>query len=406
MRSVRPLLSERGDVVIVARAAHRRKAGRPSNIVGRPNKRMNPTRGQQPSHGRCARSRVIRGVRHSLRVLEMQTEKEQEQKQELEPSFPSWAFSTVSRLRKLVGVGAILAAAVSIRNLEPHTWAGKSLADLQHLIETHASDRANLAFIQAAACFFLALLTPKPSLSILERRKNIDQDKLLTAGKACGRILILVMAIYYAWSVYYLITGLSLLQPQTRIDEATSVSLNTLPSLLLFWLYIELAELTVDVPVQRKVRRRKPVSTETISSGNAAFHRVFSVAVFALIITPVWYACGKGKDDTIFAFNVISSCLNGVALALVVGRLGSKVIDPGSITLGMLYFYAVIQATAPTFPHNVVGHLLATTVALPLKVLLWLVFVWAFTTGIISEYVYDIRVLLTRERINERLEAE
>jgi hypothetical protein len=49
-----------------------------------------------------------------------------------------------------------------------------------------------------------------------------------------------------------------------------------------------------------------------------------------------------------------------------------------STLLGLLYFYAVIQPMAAAFPDNPAVHLLATTVALPLKVLLWLVCVWAF----------------------------
>lgn len=314
--------------------------------------------------------------------------------------------STVARLRKAVGIGVVLAAAISVKNLEPHTWLSKSLPELNVLIENHSSDRAYLAFTQAVACFLLALLTPKPSLFTLQHRKNINQDKLSTAEKACRRIQILVMAIFYAWALYYLITGLSLQNPRTLFDDAISISLNTLPSLLLFWLYIELAEFTVDVPDREKRKRKKFTSVEIKSSNYAAFDRLLSIAVFALIVVPVWYAYGKGKEGTIFVFNVISSCLNGVALALVVGRLSSKYINPGSITLGLLYFYAVIQTTAPTFSVNVVGHLLATTVALPLKVLFWLVVIWAFTTGIISEYVYDIRVLLTRDRRRESLEVE
>jgi hypothetical protein len=83
--------------------------------------------------------------------------------------------------------------------------------------------------------------------------------------------------------------------------------------------------------------------------------------------------------------------------------LGSKIIDPGSLTLGLLYFYAVIQPTAATFHASPTAHLFATTVALPLKVLLWLVFVWAFTTGVLSEYVHEIRVLLIRERISRNV---
>lgn len=342
----------------------------------------------------------------------MQTEPEQEQSlPEQEQSFPSWAFSTMQKLRKAVGIGAVLAAAFSIKDLRPQAWLGQSLEALSHDIASKPQARINLAFIQAAACFLLALLTPKPSLSRLKRRKNIDPSEFSTAIKACNRIHLFVVATYLAWSVYYLVTGLSLIgqvpdQGVTLFDRTVFVNLNTLPSLLLFWLYIELAEFTVDTPSQGKTKRRKFIFIETTSSVAAAFHRVLSLGVFTLIIAPVWYAYGSNQKGTIIVLEVISSCLNGVALALVVGRLGSKYIDPGSLTLGLLYFYAVIQPTAATFPNEVIGHLLATTVALPLKVLLWLVVVWAFTTGILSEYVRSIRVLLIRERKGELLESE
>jgi hypothetical protein len=176
--------------------------------------------------------------------------------------------------------------------------------------------------------------------------------------------------------------------------------LNTLPSLLLFWLYIELAEFTVDEPSQSKARRRKPI--EAKQGFSAGFYHVVSLGVLALILVPLWYGYGSKQEGIIAACDIASSCLNGVSLALVVGRLGSKYIDPGSITLGLLYFYAVIQTTAVTFSHEAAGQLLATTVALPLKVLLWLVIVWVFTTGIISEYVHDLRVLLIREYASAR----
>jgi hypothetical protein len=316
-------------------------------------------------------------------------------------SFPSWAFSTVSRLRKAVGIGAVLAAAVSIRNLQPQTWTSqKSLGDLNQFLQQLGPQRSQLAFIQAAACLLLAVLVPKPSLSVLERRKDVDPTRLLTARKAGRRIHNLVMAVYFAWSIYYLVTGISLREPQTLFDRAVSVTLNTLPSLMLFWLYIELAEFTIDEPIPTRAPKRKPI--DNTPSVDAAFYRMVSLGVFALVIVPVWYAFGKNKGGTIAVFDIASSCLNGVALALVVGRLGSKLIDPGSITLGLLYFYAVIQTTAATFSNDAIGQVLATTIALPLKVLLWLVIVWALTTGIISEYVHDLRVLLIREHPSER----
>ena len=327
---------------------------------------------------------------------------------EFEERFSSWAFSTMQKLRKTVGIGFVIIAAVSVKSLEPGRWADETRAGLQALFNGHATERANLAFLQAAACFILALLTPKASINKLTRRKDVNKSELKTAEKAGKRIHLLVEATYLSWSLYYLITGLSIRSSTDLFDRAFTITFNTLPSLLLFWLYIELAEFTVEEEIPNKTNRKKGVDevSKTGLVSAAAFHRVLSIGVFALIIAPIWYALGKHNESTITVFDGIASCMNGVALALVVGRLGSKNIDPGSLTLGLLYFYAVIQPTAASFHDNVGVHLLATTVALPLKVLLWLVFVWAFTTGIISEYVHDIRVLLARQHTAEREELE
>jgi len=357
---------------------------------------------------------------------------------ELEESFAYWAVSTVQRLRRAVGFGFIILTAISITT---HLWlnrAGeKSLS---------SKAQAGLAFIQATACFLLALLTPKASIYALARNKSVNKSELVTAQIACKRIQIFVVATYLAWSLYYVITGLSLyyLKPGTSgaleltlFDRAFLVTFNTLPSILLFWLYIELAEFTVDEPypsrVERKTKTRKvkdPVpggratfhrvftlrifgltidigkATKPIPNSNAAFAWVVSIGVFALTIVPLWYAAGSENESIIKFLDGFASCLNGVAIALVVGRLGSKNIDPGALTLGLLYFYAVIQPTAASFYNDRNVQLLATTIALPLKALLWLVFVWAFTTGILAEYVHDIRVLLTGQHKNTQVEMQ
>ncbi|MBC8028505.1 MAG: hypothetical protein H7Z16_00170 [Pyrinomonadaceae bacterium] len=325
--------------------------------------------------------------------------------------FASWAFSTARLLRKAVGVGFVLAAAISIRHLKLEEWSTLQPGNsMKAFFDQLAPQRANLAFIQAAACLLLALMLPRASTVTLAHRKGVSSLDRETAQKASQRIHSFVLATYLAWSLYYLITGLSLTLDQSHFDQAISVTLNTVPSLLLFWLYIELAELTIDDPTPseagRKTEKDKAVMPAT---GGNVYYRVVSVGVFALVVVPVWYASSQNNPNDPNAafirniFDVFSSCLNGVALALVVGRLGSKIIDPGSITLGLLYFYAVIQPTAAAFHDNPVAHLLATTVALPLKVLLWLVFVWAFTTGILAEYVHEIRILLIREQTSRQV---
>jgi hypothetical protein len=413
-------------------------------------------------------------------------------------SFAYWAFSTMLDLRKAIGISILLTAAFSITGLEPRKWFDYSPDGLENFLKVDkAPARAWLALIQAGACLLLALLTPRHKIPEHEDRKDVDQPanagksqsraavesqeskspdgKTLEAQKtekvqtnvarrlswlwfrsrsrkddfakarpssetaiaACRRIQLLVTAVYLAWSLYYLITGLTLVLPKSELDQAISVTLNTVPSVLLFWLYLELAEVTVDEPNSNGAEMRtgggqtpaptkdstappsgdSTTSITTVPSIPIAFYRVISLGVFALITVPVWVA--SGRDDAIAAvsreeatasfirnsFDMISSCLNGVSLALVVGRLGSKIFGLGSITLGLLYFYAIIQPTAPTFHNQATAQVLATTVALPLKALLWLVFVWAYTTGTLAEYVSEIRVLVTRGYVREQAES-
>lgn len=83
-------------------------------------------------------------------------------------------------------------------------------------------------------------------------------------------------------------------------------------------------------------------------------------------------------------------------MALVVGRLDSKFLDPGTWVVAVLYLYAVIQPLAIYF-EDADSRFYATTLALFLKAFLWLVFYWAFTDGRLWNYVVAIRKLLLGE---------
>ncbi|MDQ1593270.1 MAG: hypothetical protein QOG71_3897 [Pyrinomonadaceae bacterium] len=330
--------------------------------------------------------------RHKVQPSSQASPKHPEQiNLQLRESFARWAFSTVLILRKTLGIGVVFVAALSLKNFE----FGKPI---------NTQERAILAFIQAVACLLLAVMTPKSDLKILAGRQGVSPSDLVTAKKACRRIKQLVVATFICWSLYYLITGLSLIQNpvpnvSSLFDRAILATFNTLPSLMLFWLYIELAKFTVDKPDLGRFKGKLDAdeAADLSSSDATEFTRLISSGIFILITAPMWAALGWEDGRIISAFEVITSCLNGVCIALVVGRLDSKIIDLGSIPIGLLYFYAVIQPTAATFHDKTIAHLIATTVALPLKVLFWLVFVWAFTTGAISEYVHTIRVLLIRD---------
>ncbi len=67
-----------------------------------------------------------------------------------------------------------------------------------------------------------------------------------------------------------------------------------------------------------------------------------------------------------------------MALALLVSRFDSKYVDPPAVTVGLLYFYAVIQGAWPVFRYEDDLMLVLTFVALVLKCLLFLFVSWLF----------------------------
>jgi hypothetical protein len=309
--------------------------------------------------------------------------------------FWRWAVTTLYTLRTALGVGAIIAAALTIKSffpsLLPSNWMGKSLVDLDKSAgKAVESARVNLAFVQAAACGLLALFTPKPSLVTLER-KIVDKNRLQIAQEACENVHLTVVCLFVSWLLYYAVAAITASMKLTGpYPDAFITTLDTVTTVILFWMYLELSRITLGDSVH------DPKS----QSQQIVFARVMSVCTILAIIVPLWYAAGATKisgqasSSILLVCEVIASCLAGVALALVVGRLGSYYIDPGSGTLAFLYLYAVIQPTSAVFPEHPFVMLLATTIAFPLKVLLWLVCVWAFTTGTLAEYVYEIRVLI------------
>jgi hypothetical protein len=309
-----------------------------------------------------------------------------------EKSFASWAFSAVEKVRKTIGIGSVVASTVAIISLRPIDWLQKTELGLEKHLNEIAPQRAALFFVQAVTCLLLAALTPRPQLRLLkERNPDLSPERELLADKVCRRVQLNLIAVFILWCAYYMISGIGLLIGPNELDQAFTLSLSGITALFVFWLYLELAELTVASDIR-----------EAPGTSDAMRHRILSCGILVLLLVLIWYAFGRGASTVATIVDIAIGFMSGISLCLVVGVLGSKWLDPGPITLALLYFYAVIQPLAFLFSRNPVVYLLATSIALPLKILLWLVCVWASTSGVLAEYVYEARVIL--EEVGQRRE--
>ncbi|HKU73029.1 MAG TPA: hypothetical protein VJR02_03880 [Pyrinomonadaceae bacterium] len=301
-------------------------------------------------------------------------------------TFPAWAFSAVSKMRKAIGIGGLVASAIAISYLEPTTWPVKWWNDgLAALLDEKKLQRANLAFVQAGVSLLLALMIPGANLPA---RFPGNDEHAAIARKACRRITHLLNIVFCLWAAYYAITGLALLSTSSLVDRPFLITLSGLTSLFIFWLYLEIGEITIES------------KGHDVARFDASTYQTAAVGVFLFLVAVAWYAYAKTFLKVLDAVDLVVATLSGIGLCFVVGRFADKLLNPGAVTLFFLYLYAVIQLGAAVMSKDPVVHLGVTTLALPLKILLWLVCVWAFTTGILSEYVYELRLLI------ERVDAE
>ena len=297
-------------------------------------------------------------------------------------SFPAWAFSTLSKLSKAAGIGGLIFSAIAISYLEPTSWPEKWWNDgLNNLLEDKHMQRANLAFVQAVVSLLLAVMTPNATLPARFPNTN---DRAVIARRACRRIKHLVIIVFCLWAAYYAITGISLLGTADLIDRPFLITLSGLTSLCLFWLYLEMGEITIETA---------PGESTYL---DASTYRTMAVGVYIILVAVAWFGYARRFEKVIDAVDLAVAALSGIGLCFVVGRFADKLLNPGALTLLFLYLYAVIQLGAAVMTKDPIVHLIVTTIALPLKILLWLVCVWAFTTGILGEYVYEVRLLIER----------
>ena len=99
-------------------------------------------------------------------------------------------------------------------------------------------------------------------------------------------------------------------------------------------------------------------------------------------------------------FGWLSGFAQGTVLALLVGRLESRYIDPPTSVVALLYLYAAIQGAWPAFQTHESLMMVLTFTALVLKCLLFLFIAWLFESRVMLFYMTRMREL------DEELEAE
>ncbi len=92
-------------------------------------------------------------------------------------------------------------------------------------------------------------------------------------------------------------------------------------------------------------------------------------------------------------FGWISGFAQGTALALMVGRLDSKYLEPPTVVVALLYVYAAIQGAWPMFQSHHQLMLVLTFLALVLKCLLFLFVAWLFESQVLLFYLERVRQL-------------
>jgi hypothetical protein len=217
------------------------------------------------------------------------------------------------------------------------------------------------------------LMTPDPT---------VPGEASATVKQAAKRIKSAWMIVYGSWVLFY--AGDWFFKAFVGASATGELFLDAcamLNAFLMFDLFVEFSEVTVP-------------TEQGASTHHIQLLVVFGCIAIVLVMLEILAVTNK-VPVLITPLRVLAGCISGVTLALVVGRLGSMHIQPGVLILSGLYLYAVIQPFGAMLDRPIV-HFLATSVALPLKVLLWMVFVWAATTGRLYEYLLANRPIRIR----------
>jgi hypothetical protein len=280
--------------------------------------------------------------------------------------------------------------------LYAHRPASFSSAAFDAAIQTEGAHRflALLALIHATICIVLVFLTPKP----VAMDKKVGRTTL--TKKASARIRFFVWILYGSLAWLYIIYTVLSFTGFAAAAQAWAEVFEIVTATAIFFLYVELTQVTVKIRLDDEDGRH---ATETLASDALRQRIIFcSVAMSLILLTVMSYLFTLPATEIVI--RIIIACMSGATLALVVGRLSSVYMNPGTAALFFLYLYAVIQPFAAFFQRPTI-QFVVTSIALPLKLLLWLVFVWEFTTGNLWEYIDQTRDVLEKREVSKSLDV-
>lgn len=126
--------------------------------------------------------------------------------------------------------------------------------------------------------------------------------------------------------------------------------------------------------------------------------RVFAFAALFILaegLTAAYFPDPSGAFGKQGYFDSLQGLLSGVGIALLVGRLESKLIDTSRWIVAALYSYAVLQFAYPVLTvhtqEKVLTFLILTSLALILKVLLFWEFRRLIISGALTYYMLEYR---------------
>jgi len=196
--------------------------------------------------------------------------------------------------------------------------------------------------------------------------------------------------VWFSWGLFYLVLSLICIFAVSLNENLLAWigscsfivnALNNLTTCFLFLCYIELAF---------------PTREEGEWAGLPPLYFLLLLVLVLAVAEVSWRQWVMDQKNLLFGeqmFGWLSGFAQGVLIALVVGRLDSKFIEPPTLITVMLYLYATIQGLLSLFAADLLTLLFLSSLAFFLKVVFFIYLAWLLASGVLVFYLAEVRHL-------------